>query len=192
MTNKHSSPSANGSYVNSSLSSLQPVDDAPFKRPSHLLFVWMTILLTWMLSLLPWRLWAPVPDLLLLVITFWCLHEPRRVNMLTAFVFGLLMDVHDASLLGGQALTYTLVAYGAIILSRRLLRFHPVVQAIHLLPVFVLATGVARIPYVWLAGGGSGWAWLGSAMLTVLLWPLFDLLLLLPQRRLDSADSSSV
>lgn len=192
MTNKHPQQPAAGNYANSSLSALQPVDDAPFKRPSHLLFIWLTILLTWMVSLLPWRLWAPAPDLLMLVITFWCLHEPRRVNMLTAFVFGLLMDVHDASLLGGQALTYTLAAYGVIILSRRLLRFHSVVQAIHLLPVFVLAVGVARIPHVWLAGGGAGWAWLGSAVLTVILWPLFDLLLLLPQRRLDSVDASSV
>ncbi len=181
-----------GGYASSSLTALQPVDDAPFKRPSGWLFVWITVLLTWMVSLLPWRMWAPAPDVLLLVIAFWCLHEPRRVNMLAAFVFGLLMDVHDASLLGAQALLYTLTAYGVILLSRRLLRFHAVVQAMHLLPVFVLTMGIARIPHAWFAGGWSGWSWLASACLTVLLWPLADLLLLMPQRRLDATDASSV
>src|SRR3546814_9104675 len=92
----------------SGLSALQPIDTSPFKRPSGLFFTWFTLILIWMISLLPWRLWQPAPDLLLLVVAFWCLNESQRVTMLTAFVFGLFMDVHDASLLGGQALTSTL------------------------------------------------------------------------------------
>lgn len=176
----------------SALSSLLPIDAAPFKRPSGLLFVWVTVLLVWLVSLLPWRMWQPAPDVLLLVIAFWCLHEPRRINMAVAFVFGLLMDVHDAGLLGEQALAFTLVVYGTQLLSRRILRFNVLVQAIHLVPVFVLAMGVARLAHVWLAGDWAGWAWLWSALLTVALWPLADLLLLMPQRRLDEADASTV
>lgn len=176
----------------SSLSALQPIDAAPFKRPSGLVFVWATVFLMWLISLLPWRLWQPAPDLLLLVIAFWCLHEPRRINMAAAFVFGLLLDVHDAGLLGEQALVYTLVAYGTQLLSRRMLRFNVVVQAIHLIPVFVVAEAVARLAHVWLAGEWAGWAWLWSALFTVALWPLADVLLLMPQRRLDDADTSQV
>jgi len=180
------------STASSSLSALQPVDDAPFKRPSSVVFVWLTIFIVWMLSLLPWRAWGPAPELLLLVIAFWCLHEPHKVNLLTAFVFGLLMDVHDAALLGTQALTYLLVAYGVLLLSRRLLYFNAVVQAIHLVPVFVIAMGIARLPSTWAAGGWMGWSWLGAALFTVALWPLIDFLLLMPQRRLDNADANSV
>lgn len=176
----------------SSLTSLQPIDAAPFKRPSGLIFVWATVFSVWLISLLPWRMWQLAPDLMLLVIAFWCLHEPRRINMAVAFVFGLLLDVHDAGLLGEQALAYTLAAYGTQLLSRRILRFNVVIQAIHLIPVFVLAEGVARLAHVWLAGEWAGWAWLWSALFTVALWPLADVLLLMPQRRLDDADSSSV
>src|SRR5690554_3736803 len=191
MTHKPSS-SATSKRHHPSLAALQPIDTTPFKRPSSLVFVWVTVILLWLISLLPWRLWEPAPDVLLVVIAFWCLHEPRRINMAVAFAFGLLLDVHDASLLGVHVLVYTLVAYGVQLLSRRLLRFNAVVQAIHLLPVFILAEAVARLAHVWLAGEWAGWAWLWSALLTVVLWPLADALLLMPQRRLDAADSSSV
>lgn len=176
----------------SALTALQPIDAAPFRRPSGLFFIWTTVLLMWLISLLPWRMWQPAPDILLLVIAFWCLHEPRRINMAVAFLFGLLMDVHDAGLLGEQALAYTLVAYGTQLLSRRILRFNVVIQAIHLTPVFILAEAIARLAHAWLAGEWAGWAWLWSALFTVALWPLADVLLLMPQRRLDDADANTV
>lgn len=176
----------------SSLDSLLPIDTAPFKQPSNLFFIWATILLMWLISLLPWRLWQPAPDLLLLVIAFWCLNEPHRINMLTAFMFGLLMDVHDGGLLGAQALTYTLVAYGAIILRRRLQRFNVIVQAIHMLPVFVGAQILSHLIHAWLVSEWAGWQWLWSALFTAVLWPLAEVLLHMPQRRLDETDSGSV
>lgn len=171
---------------------LQPIDAAPFRQPSNLGFIWFTILLAWLLSLLPWRLWESAPDILLLVITFWTLNEPRRVSLLTAFVFGLLMDVHDATLLGEQALTYLIAAYGALLMARRLQHFNPVIQAVHMLPLFMLADGVSRLLHAWLVGGWAGWGWAWSALLTALLWPLADFLLHLPQRRMDDVDSGAV
>jgi len=185
-----SKPAAPG-LGKSSLSSLEPIDSAPFRRPSSTVFVWGTILLVWLFSLLPWRLWQPTPDLLLLVIAFWCLNEPRRVGMLTAFIFGLLMDVHDAGLLGEQALVYSLVAYGAITLTRRLQHFNPVVQAVHMLPVVVIAEGLSSLVHAWLASEWAGWGWLWSALFTVALWPLADILLHLPQRRQEEIDSGA-
>lgn len=173
------------------LSSLEPIDTTPFRRPSGWLFIWFTIVLVWLISLLPWRLWQPAPDLLLLVILFWCVNEPRRVGMTTAFVFGLLMDVHDAGLLGEQALTYVLAAYGVIVLSRRLQRFSALAQAVHILPIVVAAEAAARIIHAWLAGEWAGWAWLWSAVFTVALWPLADILLHLPQRRQDEIDAGA-
>lgn len=181
-----------GRAAGTSLSRLAPVDTAPFKQPSSPVFIWFTILLAWLISLLPWRQWAPAPDLLLLVIAVWALNEPRRVGLLTAFFFGLLLDVHDGMLLGGQAFSYTLVAYGAVLLARRLRRFNAVVQAVHLLPVFVLAMAIRQIAYAWLMGGWAGWGWALSALLTVALWPLADMLLLMPQRRRDAGDAGSV
>lgn len=192
MVQKPIADAALASARHSSLGSLMPIDATPFKQPSNLGFIWCTIVLVWLISLLPWRLWQPAPDLLLLVIAFWCVNEPRRVGMLTAFVFGLLMDVHDAGLLGAQALTYTLVAYGAVTLTRRLLRFDVVVQAIHMLPVFIGAQIASHLVHAWLVSEWAGWQWLWSALFTVALWPLADVLLHMPQRRLDEANPGSV
>jgi len=168
---------------------LSSLDQTELKRPSSPWLIWSSMIVIWLLSLLPWRLWPPAPDLLLLVIAFWCLNEPHRVGMFTAFVFGLLMDVHDAGLLGAHALAYTLVAYGAVTLTRRLQRFNPVVQALHMLPVFLLSEAVARLMHSWLVGEWAGWMWVWSMLITVALWPLADILLLASQRRLDAVDS---
>uniref|UniRef100_UPI0033419B16 rod shape-determining protein MreD n=1 Tax=Castellaniella defragrans TaxID=75697 RepID=UPI0033419B16 len=172
----------------SSLASLQPIDASPFRHPSSPFFVWGTLLFVWVVSLLPWRAWQPTPDILLLVLAFWCLHEPRRVGLVTAFGFGLLMDVHDSDFLGLHALGYVFVAYGAVALRRRLEHFSALVQALHMLPVFVVAATVTCLLGTWLNGLWTGWDWLWSALITAALWPLADILLFLPQRRLDDAD----
>jgi rod shape-determining protein MreD len=175
-----------------SIGSLLPLDTTPFKQASNPWFIWFTIFLVWLISLLPWRLWQPAPDLLLLVLAFWCVNEPQRVNMLAAFLFGLLMDVHDANLLGAHALVYTLAAYGAVTLTRRLQRFNVVVQALHMLPVLLGAEGVSRLIYAWLVSEWAGWQWVWSALFTAALWPLAEILLHMPQRRLDEAGSGPV
>jgi len=174
------------------LSSLEPIDKTPFRLAASPGFIWLTVVLVWLFSLLQWRTWQPAPDLLLLVIAYWCLNEPGRIGMVTAFCFGLLMDVHDGSLLGVHALTYTLVAYGTLVLSRRLQRFNSVVQCIHMLPVFVVAKSASRLIEGWLAGEWLGWGWLWSAILMALLWPLVDVLLQMPQRRHEEGDGGSV
>lgn len=174
------------------LSSLEPIDTSPFRRTTGSGFIWLTILLVWLFSLLSWRAWEPAPDLLLLVIAYWCLNAPGRIGMITAFAFGLLMDVHDGSLLGVHALTYTLAAYGTVALSRRLQRFNSVVQCIHMLPVFVVAKSASRLIEAWVAGEWLGWGWLWSALLMAVLWPLADVLLQMPQRRLEEGDGGAV
>lgn len=175
-----------------------PVPRPKSVAPEHLTvparpwFVWISLLVVWLLSLLPWRLWPSAPDLLLLVLAFWSVHEPRRVGMATAFGFGLLMDVHDAGILGEHALQYTLVAYGAIVLHRRLQHFDLWSQAMHMLPVFFLAQLLVRAMHSWLAGAWPGWQWAAGCALTAALWPLAGWLLQLPQRRPEDSESTAV
>jgi len=160
--------------------------------PAHAGFVWFTVLVVWLVSLLPWRLWPPAPDLLLLVLAFWSVHEPRRVGMTAAFVFGLLMDVHDSGILGEHALQYTLVSYGAIALHRRLQHFDLWSQAMHMLPLFFAAQLLVRVLHAWLSGAWPGWQWAAGCALTAALWPLAGWLLQLPQRRPEDSESSAV
>lgn len=161
-------------------------------RPAHAAMVWGSVLLVWLISLLPWRLWEEAPDILILVIAFWCVHEPRRIGMVTAFVFGLLMDVHDAGVLGGNALSYALVAYGAVVLHRRLQRFDLWSQAMHMLPIFFVARLVTVLIKAWIAGKWPGWDWAVGTALTAALWPVAGWLLHLPTRGADDADAASV
>jgi len=175
----------------SGLERLQPVDSAPFRQPSHPGFIWFTIGLTWLLSLLPWRLWEFAPNLLLLVIACWAVNEPLRVGLVTAFFFGILMDVHDGTHLGVQALGFLGAVYGALLLARRIRQFSAWVQALHLLPVFLLAETIRHLIQAWLTADWVGWDWAWSALLTAALWPLADMLLHMPQRRLDGTDHGS-
>lgn len=176
---------------NRPLSSLQPIDSSPFKPVSSGFMVWGSIFLLWMLSLLPWRLWLIAPDLLLMVLCFWTLHEPNRVNMLVGFLLGLLLDVHGGALLGEHALSYVLAIYGVGLLRRRLLLFSPLVQLLHLFPIWLVALAVSNFAHAWFTGEWVGWSWGWSAVFMAALWPMADFLLLLPHRRLDDAEEST-
>ncbi len=169
----------------------RPVGPNPIDHATSLVFVWATLLGVWLLSLLPWRTWPTSPDLLLLVIVFWSLHDPRRIGLLTAFMFGLVMDVHDVGPLGLQALTYTLTVFGAQSLQRRLLRFGLVSQAVHLLPLWVVIKALGALLGAFLVSAWPGWSWLFAALFTVALWPLFAWLLLLPQHRLQDSETTA-
>jgi len=169
----------------------RPVGPNPIDHATNLAFIWTTLIGVWLLSLLPWRTWSMSPDLLLLVIVFWSLHDPRRIGLLTAFTFGLVMDVHDVGPLGLQALTYTLTVFGAQSLQRRLLRFGLVSQALHLLPLWVVIKALGTLLGAFLVSAWPGWSWSIGALLTAALWPLIAWLLLMPQHRLQDPETTA-
>jgi len=85
--------------------------------PVSPLFIAFSLICAFMLNLMPWGRWIGAPDFVALVLVFWGIHQPRKVGIGIAFSMGLLMDVHDATLLGENALAYTLLSYLAIIES---------------------------------------------------------------------------
>jgi rod shape-determining protein MreD len=131
-----------------------------------------------------------MPDFLALVVVFWNVHQPRRVGVGAAFLLGLLMDVHEGSLLGQHALAYTLLSYFAITIHRRLLWFGVASQMVQVLPLFAAAHVVSLI--VRLAAGDQfpGWPYLLAPLFEALLWPLVSILLLAPQRRPPDPDEN--
>lgn len=158
--------------------------------PVNPLFIAFSIGLVFVLSLVPLGAWAWVPDLLLVVLVFWGLNQPSRVGLGIAFALGLCMDVQHTSLLGQHALGYVLAVFLAHRMSRRMMWFSPLVQALQMLPIFALAHVVQVL--VRLAAGGmfpSVWLLL-APVLEVLLWPLVTALLLAPQRRAPDSDSN--
>jgi rod shape-determining protein MreD len=117
-------------------------------------------------------------------------HERRRIGIGTAFLFGLLMDVHEGALLGQHALAYTLLAFLALALSRRLTWFAPTQQALQVLPLFVATHAVSLL--VRMAAGAlfPGWGMFMAPLVEAALWPFVTLLLLAPQRRAPDPDQN--
>src|SRR5919109_4629428 len=135
------------------------------------------------LNFLPWRDLRLVPDFVALVLVFWCVRQPRLVGLGVAWTLGLLSDAGNGVLLGQHALTYSLLAFLGIWLSRRILWFGPGLQALHV--AAILLVGQAASLLVRLAAGNDfpGWPILVGPLGGALLWPLVTWLLLLPQRR---------
>jgi rod shape-determining protein MreD len=135
------------------------------------------------LNFLPWRDLRLVPDFVALVLAFWCIRQPRLVGLGIAWALGLISDAGNGVLLGQHALAYSIVAFLAIWLSRRVLWFGAGLQALHVGLILLVAQGVALL--VRLAAGNDfpGWAILVGPLAGALLWPLVSWLLLLPQRR---------
>ncbi len=161
--------------------------------PAQPLFIWGTLTaalcMTMLLNMGLWGRAAWVPDVLALVTVFWIVHQPHRVGMGSAFLFGLLLDVHQGSMLGQHALAYTAMGFLAIALQRRLPWFTVPSQALQILPLFLLAHALELS--VRMAAGGTfpGMAILLAPLLESLLWPLVSVLLLLPQRRAPDPDA---
>jgi rod shape-determining protein MreD len=137
-----------------------------------------------------WGRSAWVPDLLAVTLVFWSVHQPLRIGVGVAFLFGLAMDVHQGALLGQHALAYTVLGFLAISMHRRLLWFGVPNQAVQVLPLFVAAHVLELL--VRMASGGSfpGLTYFIAPVLEAMLWPVVSVLLLAPQRRAPNPDDN--
>lgn len=158
--------------------------------PVNPLFIALTLVVAFAANLLPLGRQPAQPDLLALALVFWNVHQPRRVGVGVAFVFGLLMDVHDGALLGQHALAYTLLSFVAISMHRRLLWFGTFEQALQVFPVFLAAHLVSLLARLVAGDMFPGWWLLAAPVLESALWPLVSLLLLAPQRRAPDPDQN--
>jgi rod shape-determining protein MreD len=158
--------------------------------PVNPVFMWASLLFALMFNLVPFGRVEAMPDPLAVALVFWNVQQPRRVGMGVAFLFGLLMDVHQGALLGQHALAYTLLSFFAIMMHRRLLWFGVAGQAVQVLPLFFAAHAVAVL--VRLATGGvlPGWGILVAPVIEAALWPVASWLLLVPQRRAPDRDQN--
>lgn len=158
--------------------------------PVSPLFIALTLILAFFLNLLPWGGIPGVPDFVALALIFWSVHQPRKVGIGLAFLMGLLMDVHNAALLGENALAYTLLSYFAIMIHRRLLWFRAGMQALHVLPLLLVMQAVQLVIRLAVGSVFPGWAWFLQSFVTAALWPLVTVLLLAPQRRAVDRDET--
>ena len=162
--------------------------------PANPIFIWGSLVFALMLNMVQnvglWGHAAWAPDMMALVLLFWGVHQPRRVGIGTGFLFGLLMDVHQGSVLGQHALAYSVLNFLAVSIHRRLFWFTVPAQALQILPLLAAAHAVELAVRLLVGGSFPGFLMLLAPMIESLLWPVANVLLLLPQRRAPDPDAN--
>jgi rod shape-determining protein MreD len=163
---------------------LSPARAEEILLPVRPWFIAVTLLAGYLANLLPLSgiALALRPDFLALVLLYWCIQEPRYVGVGVAWVFGLLMDVGDATLFGQHALAYAVLAYADEYFRRRVLRFPLWQQAAQVAVLLGVCAGLVLVVRV---VGGSPlprWTYAVPPVAGALLWPLVSVVLQWPQR----------
>ena len=158
--------------------------------PASPVFIWSSLLAALLLEMLPIGRTPWMPDFLAMVLVFWNVHQPLRIGIGLAFMFGLGVDVHQTALLGQHALSYTTLSFFATMIHRRLLWFPVPSQAVQVLPLFFAAHLVELT--IRLINGDifPGWSFLLAPIFEALLWPVVSVILLVPQRRAPNPDEN--
>jgi rod shape-determining protein MreD len=158
--------------------------------PANPIFIWGSLLAALLLDMLPLGRTPWMPDFLALVLVFWSVHQPLRVSVGAAFVFGLALDVHQAALLGQHAMAYTALSFFAITIHRRLLWFSVPSQAVQVLPLFVAAQAIQLVVRMLAGDIFPGMSIFVAPVVQALLWPVASIVLLVPQRRAPDPDEN--
>ncbi|TDQ59645.1 rod shape-determining protein MreD [Mesocricetibacter intestinalis] len=156
----------------------------------RLLLQFLVLLLIFIFALVleisPWpaALWSLRPAWLVLVLTYWILALPNKVNIGTAFVLGLIWDVILGSVLGIHAMVLSCMAY-------LVARYHRILRNLSLWQqslLIVLLVFLVRI-FVFLLelfvhNATFRWQEVFGALISGILWPWVFLLLRKIRRQL--------
>jgi rod shape-determining protein MreD len=157
------------------------------QRPVSNVFIVLTVLVALFLNGLPWGgIWLSLrPDFVALVLLYWCTHNPSRLGIGLSWAVGILADVADASLFGQHALAYTLLAFGGVVLHRRLQMFELRQQTTQVFVILALTYAVYALVH-WQVNGYVVWTYFLGCLTSTLLWaPLSIMFQAMRQMRVD-------
>lgn len=111
--------------------------------------LYLSLLLALVLAITPLPDWCEPfrPDWALLVLVFWTMNTPERVNIGLAWVMGLIIDLAMGSSLGGHALAFSIAIYLVALHFRKLRTFAMLQQML----VVALLTLLTRLLVFWVA-----------------------------------------
>lgn len=161
--------------------------DQEFLLSTSNTFIVLSLLAALLLNWLPWSgIWLALrPDFVALALLYWCIHKPYRIGIGIAWMMGIFADVADASLFGQHALAYAVLAFGGIVLHRRMQMFDLRQQTLQIFPVLLLAYAVYAAVH-WQLDGHVAWEYFLGSAVSALLWaPLTVLLQALRRPRSD-------
>lgn len=152
--------------------------DQEFLLPASNTFIALSLLAALLLNWLPWGgVWLALrPDFVALVLLYWCTHKPFRVGIGIAWMTGIFADVANASAFGQHALAYAVLAFGGVVLHRRVQMFDLRQQTMQIFPVLLLAYVVYAAVH-WQLNGYVAWEYFIGSVVSTLLWAPLTLLL---------------
>lgn len=157
------------------------------QRPVSNTFIVASVLVALFLNGLPWGGIGLVlrPDFVALVLLYWCMHKPLRLGIGLSWAVGIFADVFDASLFGQHALAYIVLAFGGVVLHRRLQMFDLRQQTIQVFGIFAMTYAVYALVN-WQVNGYVVWSYLLGCLTSTLLWiPLSIMFLAMRQKKAD-------
>ncbi len=134
------------------------------------------IIVAFLMNLIPLTGWAQRvrPDILLLVILYWGINSPQKVNFFVIFALGILSDVANGSIIGQTSLLYLVFVFIAVATHRRVRLFKPIGQMLYVFPALFLVK-LGTLTVLFLVGVKfPGWSYFYPVASTVLFWPLLN------------------
>ena len=152
--------------------------------PASRWFILLSFVVALVLNLIPFGkpLWRP--DLVAVVLVFWCVWQPKHIYFTFIFSLGLIMDTHQGVLLGEHALAYTVTSLLAVLGSRRIAWFNIPGQMLHVFPLFMILHLVDITIHFVSGDPWPGWKLFLAPVVETLLWPIAYLILQMPQHRI--------
>lgn len=123
------------------------------------------------------------PEWLSLVLIYWSLHLPHRVGVIQGFIWGILLDLIEGTLLGHNALTMSLLCLLCNSFYQRILMYSLAKQ----LAMVFLLIGISQLVFQWLQSIFGAISSLGfliiPALVSAVLWSWVSILLQSIRRR---------
>lgn len=141
------------------------------KQGGNVIFV--TFVVALFLTVLPLPEWGRAyrPEFVTLVLIYWCLALPARVNIGIGWIAGLFIDVLTGTLLGQHALALAMVAFVTVKLHKQI-RIYPIWQ--QALTVFTLVA-LGQLLIVWIKGitgeSPQSWTYWAPSVTSAVIWP---------------------
>ena len=144
-----------------------------FVRRSGGLIIFFSFLAAFMLTIVPLPEWAEAyrPEMVAMVLIYWCLALPERVGVGIGWLTGLTLDVTQGALLGQHALALSVVAWITLKLHKRIRVFPRWQQSLSVLLLIVLN----QMLVLWVKGiigqSPQTWTYWFPSITSMLLWP---------------------
>lgn len=139
----------------------------------------LSLLLALALSIAPFPMdWFEFrPEWLGLVVFYWTFRAPAQFGILLAWVFGLLLDVLEATPLGVNAMAMGLIAFLVLTVHQRLRMFPIPQQCVMVFLLLGINQMLVHFIKQLLGADNVGFGYLWPAVTSAVIWPLVYVLL---------------